>query len=56
MLRSYIEDQIVCAARCLGEEPAIYVTGGDASLFTEARQVEFVPDLVFKGLAIACPL
>ncbi|AFN79459.1 type III pantothenate kinase [Stutzerimonas nitrititolerans] len=56
MLRSYIEDQIVCAARCLGEEPAIYVTGGDASLFAEARQVEFVPDLVFKGLAIACPL
>lgn len=56
MLRSYIEDQIAYAAQCLGSEPVIYVTGGDASLFAEARQVEFVPDLVFKGLAIACPL
>lgn len=56
MLRSYIEDQIVCATQCFEQEPVTYVTGGDASLFTEARQVEFVPDLVFKGLAIACPL
>lgn len=56
MLRSYIHDQLVYAAECLGAEPVVYVTGGDASLFTEARQVQFVPDLVFKGLAIACPL
>lgn len=56
MLRSYINDQIAYAAQCLGDEPVIYVTGGDASLLSEVHQVEFVPDLVFRGLAIACPL
>lgn len=56
MLRGYIEGQILDAALSLGSEPMVYVTGGDASLFASERQVEFVPDLVFRGLAIACPL
>lgn len=56
MLRSYINDQITYAAHCLGGDPVIYVTGGDAALLSEVHPVEFVPDLVFRGLAIACPL
>lgn len=56
MLCGYIESQIAGAAHYLGEQPEVFVTGGDASLFNGGRQVRFVPDLVFKGLAIACPL
>lgn len=56
MLCCYIESQIVDAAGYLGARPVIYVTGGDASLFAEEHQVRSVPDLVFQGLAIACPI
>lgn len=56
MLCSYIEAQIADAARYLGKYPVVYVTGGDASLFAEAHQVQSAPDLVFQGLAIACPI
>jgi type III pantothenate kinase len=56
MLHSYIESQIDSAAHYLGRQPEVFVTGGDASLFAEGRSVKRVPDLVFKGLAIACPL
>lgn len=55
MLRAYIENQIEDAVQILGKGARVYVAGGDASLLAGA-QVEFVPDLVFKGLAIACPL
>ena len=56
MLCRYIEAQIADAAQYLGEGAEIYVTGGDASLFAEKHQVQSVPDLVFHGLAIACPI
>lgn len=56
MLRGYIDSQIASAAQYLGTQPEIFVTGGDAALFGSGRQVRRVPDLVFKGLAIACPL
>ncbi|CDZ95641.1 type III pantothenate kinase [Pseudomonas saudiphocaensis] len=56
MLHSYIESQIDSAAHYLGGQPEVFVTGGDVSLLAERRPVKKVPDLVFKGLAIACPL
>jgi type III pantothenate kinase len=56
MLHSYIESQIDSAAHYLGRQPEVFVTGGDVSLLAERRPVKKVPDLVFKGLAIACPL
>jgi len=56
MLHGYIESQIASAAYYFGEQPEIFVTGGDASLFCGGGEVKRVPDLVFKGLAIACPL
>lgn len=55
MLRSYIEAQILAAAAYLGSGFVIYATGGDASLLADMPNVQHVPDLVFKGLAIACP-
>lgn len=56
MLHSYIESQIDSAAHYLGGQPEVFVTGGDVSLLAKRRPVKKVPDLVFKGLAIACPL
>lgn len=55
MLRAYVEGQIDEAGQMLGEGMKVYVAGGDSSLLA-GLPVEFVPDLVFKGLAIACPV
>ena len=55
MARSYVSSQITLAQNPLGDEFAIYVTGGDAALVADFPSVNCVPDLVFRGLAIACP-
>ena len=55
MLRSYIGQQIDLAPEWLGGEFTCYLTGGDALLASDLRGVVHVPDLVFCGLAIACP-
>lgn len=55
MLRSYISSQLASAASFLGDEFTIYLTGGDAPLASDLSGVVHVPDLVFRGLAIACP-
>jgi len=55
MARSYVSSQITLAQNPLGDEFAIYVTGGDAALVADYPSVNCVPDLVFRGLAIACP-
>ncbi|MCQ4265562.1 pantothenate kinase [Stutzerimonas stutzeri] len=55
MLRSFVGYQISQASDYLGSDFAIYVTGGDAELIENCDQVTRVPDLVFRGLAIACP-
>jgi len=55
MARSYVSSQISLAHNPLGDEFAIYVTGGDAALVADFPSVNCVPDLVFRGLAIACP-
>ena len=55
MLRSYIEAQMEEASRWLGTDFQVYVTGGDASLLAGLAGINMVPDLVFRGLKIACP-
>ena len=54
MVKSYITAQIGDASQWLGSDFSIYVTGGDASLLADIPGVKIVPDLVFKGLEIAC--
>ncbi|QLF93863.1 type III pantothenate kinase [Pseudomonas sp. ABC1] len=56
MLRAYIEGQIASAVRLLGEGVPVYVTGGDGALVDGMDSVCLVPDLVFRGLALACPV
>ncbi|WP_217477766.1 type III pantothenate kinase [Stutzerimonas stutzeri] len=55
MARSYVSSQIALARNYLGDDFAIYVTGGDVALVADFPSVNCVPDLVFRGLAIACP-
>lgn len=55
MLRAYIERQIREADHHLGIGFSILATGGDAGLIADLSDVACIPDLVFEGLAIACP-
>lgn len=55
MVRSYIINQIALAEGHLGRDFSIYITGGDASLVADVPGVKCVADLVFRGLALACP-
>lgn len=58
MLSGFVQEQLRVARRLLGESPALILTGGDAAsmmgLLSGGAQV--VPDLVFRGLALACPM
>lgn len=54
MLRSYIASQVAQAEHYLGGRFETYVTGGDALLIADIPTVSSVPDLVFRGLALAC--
>jgi len=54
MLKSYVREQIGEASQWLGSNFSIYATGGDAPLLADIPGVRVVPDLVFKGLEIAC--
>jgi type III pantothenate kinase len=56
MLRGFIESQVRMAPTLLGGAFALFLTGGDAEM-VGALSVEahVVSDLVFVGLAIACP-
>jgi type III pantothenate kinase len=57
MVRGFVLTQLEMARDYWGDDFSIFVTGGDASLVSEllpgARRM---PDLVFVGLALACPL
>ena len=55
MVRSYVASQIAFAGDQLGEDFTVLVTGGDAALVADLPGVKCVSDLVFRGLAIACP-
>lgn len=57
MLRGFVLTQLEIAREQWGDDFSIYLTGGDASLVREMLpQAHLVSDLVFVGLALACPL
>ncbi|KEZ69217.1 pantothenate kinase [Pseudomonas amygdali pv. tabaci str. ATCC 11528] len=57
MLRGFALTQIEIAQGYWGNDFAIFVTGGDAALVADVLPgARIVPDLVFVGLALACPL
>ena len=57
MLRGFVAAQMQLALECLGEGFEVYLTGGDAPLVVDgiSRAIQ-VPDLVLRGLSLACPL
>lgn len=57
MLRGFVDTQLELARQQCGADLTVYLTGGDAALAAEwVPAARVVPDLVFIGLAIACPL
>ncbi|MCD5985558.1 pantothenate kinase [Pseudomonas sp. CDFA 610] len=57
MIRGFALTQLEIARGYWGEDFAVFVTGGDASLIADVLPGgRIVPDLVFVGLALACPL
>ncbi|MHC8329268.1 pantothenate kinase [Pseudomonas sp. LB1P83] len=57
MLRGFVLTQLEMARSYWGGDFAVFLTGGDAALVSEiVPDARLVPDLVFVGLAMACPL
>jgi len=57
MLQGFAKTQLELAQRYWGDDFQIFLTGGDASLLASVLpQAQLRPDLMFIGLAIACPL
>ncbi|RON62057.1 pantothenate kinase [Pseudomonas fluorescens] len=57
MLKGFVLTQLEMARSYWGEGFTVFITGGDAELVADvAPGARFVPDLVFVGLAVACPL
>jgi type III pantothenate kinase len=57
MLRGFVLTQLDQARGYWGDEFSVFLTGGDAGLVSDAvPRGKVVPDLVFVGLAVACPL
>ena len=57
MLRGFVLTQLELARSYWGDDFAVFLTGGDADLVSEiVTEARVVPDLVFVGLAMACPL
>lgn len=57
MLQGFLLAQIEQARLLLGDEFEIFVTGGDAPMaLAWVPSVRHVPDLIFTGLAVACPI
>ncbi|KAB0494387.1 pantothenate kinase [Pseudomonas moorei] len=57
MLQGFVLTQMELARSYWGEEFVVFLTGGDAALVSGVvPQARVVPDLVFVGLAMACPL
>jgi type III pantothenate kinase len=57
MLRGFVLTQLEMARSYWGEDFTVFLTGGDAALVSEiVPDARLVPDLVFVGLAMACPL
>ncbi|MCY1532499.1 Type III pantothenate kinase [compost metagenome] len=57
MLQGFVHTQLDLARQYWGESFEVFLTGGDASLVAEMiPEARVAPDLVFIGLAVACPL
>ncbi len=57
MLRGFVQTQLELAREYWGEDFEVFLTGGDAGSVEEILPVARVmPDLIFIGLAIVCPL
>ncbi|WP_040259135.1 pantothenate kinase [Pseudomonas massiliensis] len=57
MLRGFVQTQLDHARAYWGDDFALFLTGGDAVYIADAYpEARVVPDLVFQGLAMACPL
>jgi type III pantothenate kinase len=57
MLRGFVLTQLELARSYWGDDFVVFLTGGDAALVSEiVPEARVVPDLVFVGLAMACPL
>ncbi len=57
MLRGFVSTQLELARQQCGDDVAVFLTGGDAAMAAEwVPAARVVPDLVFIGLAIACPV
>lgn len=57
MLRGFVLTQLELARSYWGEDFVVFLTGGDAGLVSGVvPQGRLVSDLVFVGLAMACPL
>lgn len=57
MLRGFVATQLEHARSYWGDDFTLFLTGGDSIYVADAYpQAKVVPDLVFQGLAIACPL
>lgn len=57
MLRGFVLTQLEMARGYWGESFTVFLTGGDAALVSEmVPEARVVPDLVFVGLSMACPL
>lgn len=57
MLRGFAASQLELAQQYWGDEFVVFVTGGDAELVIDVMPgATLMPDLVFVGLALACPL
>ena len=57
MLRGFVGGQCAMASELLGSDVDVFLTGGDAPLVMDVIPgARVVSDLVFIGLAIACPI
>lgn len=57
MMRGFVLTQVERATALWGGGFTLFLTGGDAGLVSDVSPVaRVVPDLVFVGLAMACPL
>lgn len=57
MLRGFALEQERLAVEHFGSDFQIFLTGGDAGLIAAALpNAQILPDLVFVGLALACPI
>jgi type III pantothenate kinase len=57
MIRSFADGQVALARELLGGDFRLFLTGGDAAYLADRFAAGcVVPDLVFRGLALACPV